>query len=154
MRLIGEDGTQLGMLPVGDALAKAREAGRDLVEVAPDADPPVCKLMDYGKYKYRQKKKVHQGKTKHHATRIKELRLKLKTDPHDIKIKVDHARRFLEKKHKVLITMFFRGHLEMRHSDLGQVILTQIAADLEELAKVEKAPSFEGRRMQMILAPR
>jgi len=154
VRLITQDGEQAGVVVLSQAIERAREAGMDLVEVASDADPPVCKLMDYGKFKYRQKKKVHQGRAKHHVTRIKEIRLKLKTDQHDIDIKRERARKFLEKKHKVLITMFFRGHLEMKHSDLGIAILSQFASDLEDIAKVEKLPAAEGRRMQMILAPK
>ncbi|MEW6356361.1 MAG: translation initiation factor IF-3 [Planctomycetota bacterium] len=154
VRLISQDGEQVGVIVLSQAIERAREAGMDLVEVSPDSNPPVCKLMDYGKFKYRQKKKVHQGRTKQHAARMKELRLKLKTDQHDIDIKRDHARKFLEKKHKVLVTMFLRGHLEMKHADLGEAILSRFASDLEDIAKVEKIPAMEGRRMQMILTPK
>ena len=154
MRLITQDGEQAGVMVLSQAIERARDTGLDLVEVASEGDPPVCKLMDYGKFKYRQKKKTHQSRAKQHVTRMKELRLKLKTDQHDINIKREHARKFLEKKHKVLISMFFRGHLEMKYSDLGVGILSQFAIELEDIAKVEKAPSMEGRRMQMILAPR
>jgi len=115
VRLITQDGEQAGVMVLSQAIERARDAGLDLVEVASEGDPPVCKLMDYGKFKYRQKKKTHQSRAKQHVTRMKELRLKLKTDQHDINIKREHARKFLEKKHKVLISMFFRGHLEMKY---------------------------------------
>lgn len=154
VRLITQEGEQAGVVVLSQAIERAREAGMDLVEVAPESDPPVCKLMDYGKFKYRQKKKVHQSRAKQHAARMKELRLKLKTDPHDVNIKRDHARKFLEKKHKVLVTMLLRGHLEMKHADLGEGILSKFASELEDIAKIEKVPTMEGRRMQMILTPK
>ena len=147
--MIDEKGEKLGIMDVAAALLIADERGLDLVEMAATAKPPTCKLMDYGKYKYEQKKKSH-GQKKH-VTRRKEIKLRPKTEEHDFTVKVNHAKRFLEKGHKVLVTMVFRGR-ESVHIDLGRELLVRFAKTLAECAKVEKEPSREGRnKMDMIL---
>jgi translation initiation factor IF-3 len=147
--VIDENGEQLGIMDVAAALQVADERGLDLVEMAASAKPPTCKLMDYGKYKYEQKKKSH-GQKKH-VTRRKEIKLRPKTEEHDFTVKVNHAKRFLEKGHKVLVTMVFRGR-ESVHIELGKDLLLRFAKSLEGCAKVEKEPSREGRnKMDMIL---
>lgn len=140
------------MVDIGVALDKARELDTDLVEVAPEADPPVCRLMDYGKFKYKQKKRTHGGKPRHHAT-IKELRVKPKTGPHDIAVKVKHAREFLERKDKVSVSMIFKGR-EMVHADLGIALLKDFALQLEDIAKLENEIRRDGRRLGMTLSPK
>lgn len=150
VRLIGEEGEQLGVVSKQEALEKARELGTDLVEVAPQADPPVCRLMSYGKYKYRQKKKTQQ---KRHVSQLKELRLRPKTDVHDLQTKIRQARKFLERKDKVLVNMMFRGR-ERAHTEIGKEILLKFAQELEDIAKIEKDVRLDGRRMGMILAPK
>ncbi|HHT9117923.1 MAG TPA: translation initiation factor IF-3 [Candidatus Hypogeohydataceae bacterium YC38] len=150
VRLIGEEGEQLGVVSRQEALEKARELGTDLVEVAPQADPPVCRLMSYGKYKYRQKKKTQQ---KRHVSQLKELRLRPKTDVHDLQTKIRQARKFLERKDKVLVNMMFRGR-ERAHTEIGKEILLKFAQELEDIAKIEKDVRLDGRRMGMILAPK
>ena len=129
----------------------ARDAGMDLVEVAPTERPPVCRIMDYGKWKYTQKKKKQKGKHGHEV-QIKEVRIRPKTDPHDKMIKVNRAMKFLDDGDKVQFTMIFRGR-ERAHANLGMVILETIAADLEDRAKMERPPRLEGRRMTMLLTP-
>ena len=153
VRLIDENGGQVGVVETGEAIRRAQEAGLDLVEVSPDGDPPVCRIMDYGKYKYKQKKKGHQGRTKQHVTQIKELRLHPKTDKHDIEIKIAHAREFLIKKDKVMVNMLFKGR-EMAHIDIAKAKMTFFAQQLEEVGKLERPPLMEGRRMHMVLAPK
>ena len=127
----------------------AMEAGIDLVEVAPDARPPVCKIMDYGKYKYEQRKKSHSGKKVHHA-RLKEVRLRPKTEQHDYEVKLRHAKEFLSKGDKVQICLMFRGR-EMVHKDRGEALLSRFIADLADLAKVERSGPYEGKRMTVLL---
>jgi len=149
IRLIDESGEQLGIMEIANALLIADERGLDLVEMAATAKPPTCKLMDYGKYKYEQKKKS-QGQKKT-IVRRKEIKLRPKTEEHDFTVKVNHARRFLEKGHKVLVTMVFRGR-ESIHIDLGRDLLLRFGKALEDCAKVEREPSREGRnKMDMIL---
>ncbi len=131
-------------------MAKQREI--DLVEVAPQARPPVCRLMDYGKYKYKQKKRQHGGKHKHQP-QLKEIRLRPNTGEHDVEIKLKHAREFLDKKDKVSVSMRFRGR-EMAHTDLGRDLMMHFAEQLQDIAKVESHPRQEGRRMTMLLAPK
>ena len=149
VRLIDENGEQLGIMEISQALLVADERGLDLVEMAATAKPPTCKLMDYGKYKYEQKKKSHgQKKT---VTRRKEIKLRPKTEEHDFTVKVNHARRFLTKGHKVLVTMVFRGR-EAVHIDLGKELLLRFAKAVEDCAKLEKEPSREARnKMDMVL---
>ena len=153
MRLVDAEGTQVGIVTRDEALEAARVVSLDLVEVAPAAKPPVCRIMDYGKFKYRQKKKGHQSGTKHHVAQIKEIRLRPKTDTHDVQVKRDRARRFLDRGDKVLVNMLFRGR-EMAHRELGRDMLEQFAVDLEDIAKVENPPRMERNRMNMLLAPK
>ena len=153
LRLIGEDGEQLGIKSLGDSLALARERQLDLVEVAPQANPPVCKLMDFGKHKYRQRKRAHEAKVQHHRVHTKEIRLHPKTHDHDLDFKSRHAHRLIELGDKIQVNVFFKGR-EMAHQELGREILTRFAARLEDVAKVEQAGRLEGRRMTMILAPK
>ena len=149
IRLIDEEGNQVGIVEITEALAIGDEKGLDLVEIAPQADPPTCKLMDYGKYKYDQKKKTQ--KQKKGVQRRKEIKLRPKTDEHDFDVKLERARKFLDKGHKVLVTMVFRGR-EAIHLQRGKELLAKFAEKLEDLAKVEQAPAREGRnRMNMML---
>lgn len=141
---------QVGVVSKEEAIAKAKGVELDLVEVAPDANPPVCRIMNYGKFKYKQKKKTHQ---KQHVVQLKELRIRPKTGEHDIQTKIRQARRFLENKDRVLINMMFKGR-ERAHAELGDGILKQIAAALEDIAKVEKDRISDERKMGMILAPK
>jgi translation initiation factor IF-3 len=152
VRLIGEDGEQLGVLPTSEALRIARDRGLDLVEVAPTATPPVCRLMDYGRYKYEQTKKERDARK--HATRIelKEVRLRPKTDEHDLDFKTRAVQRFLKEGDKVKVTLMFRGR-EMAHPQIGRQILEQVAEAVREFGQVERMPLLEGRAMTMILAP-
>ena len=146
---MGDDGKQLGIMSVADALAIAEEKELDLVEIAPQADPPTCKLMDYGKFRYQQTRKTRHSKKS--VQRRKEVKLRPKTETHDFNVKVERARRFLEKGHKVLVTMVFRGR-EAVHIHLGNDLLMKFARSLEECAKLEKEPSREGRnKVGMIL---
>lgn len=137
------------------ALNRSREAGLDLVEVAPTSDPPVCRIMDYGKWQYDQKRKLREAHKKNvrHTATLKEIRLRPETDKHDLDIKVNHAREFLEKGHKVQFTMFFRGR-QMLHRDHGYEVLEQITASLEDLAKIERPARMSGRRMTLLVVPK
>jgi translation initiation factor IF-3 len=138
---------------VQDALSRAREAGLDLVEVAPQARPPVCRIMDYGKWKYAQRKKEQRSKAKRHDTELKEIRIKTpKIGANDLKIKVDRARRFLERGDRVQFTLRFRGR-ELAHIDEGQRILREIAETVSDVAKVDRTPFFQSRRLTMTLMP-
>ncbi len=148
--MIDENGVQVGVITKEDAIARAKAVALDLVEVAPDAVPPVCRIINYGKFKYKQKKKLHQ---RQHVVQLKELRLRPKTGDHDIQTKIRQARKFLENKDRVIINMLFKGR-ERAHSELGENILKQIAAALEDIAKVEKDRVMEDRKMGMILAPK
>ncbi len=148
--MIDENGVQVGVVSREEALARAKSVEQDLVEVAPDATPPVCKIMNYGKYKYKQKKKMHQ---KQHVVQLKELRLRPKTGEHDIQTKIRQARRFLEHKNRVLINMMFKGR-ERAHAELGENILNQIASALEDIAKVERERTSDDRKMGIILTPK
>ncbi|MEJ2365856.1 MAG: translation initiation factor IF-3 [Deltaproteobacteria bacterium] len=153
IRLISEDGTQLGIVPLEEALARAAEEKLDLVEVAPKASPPVCRIMDYGKYKYMQAKKLQEAKKKQTTIQIKEVKIRPKTEEHDYQFKLRHIKRFLSEKNKAKVTIMFRGR-EIAHSELGLKVLERIIADIEEEGIVEQAPKLEGRNMIMILAPR
>ena len=149
VRLVGEEGEQYGIKSIDEARRLAEEAGVDLVLVAENATPPVCKIMDYGKFKYRQKKRQHEHH--HHQPQMKELRLRPKTEAHDMMVRVRQARHFLERGDRVLVNLRFRGR-EMAHTDLGQRLLQRFSQELEDIAKIERPPSMEGRRMVMILA--
>ncbi|UCF66018.1 MAG: translation initiation factor IF-3 [bacterium] len=150
VRLIAPDGEQIGVVSTSEALQKAENYGLDLVEVSPNAKPPVCRIMDYGKYKYEQSKKEKISKKKQHTIVVKELRLRPRTDDHDLETKLRHARKFLEQKNKVKITIFFRGR-EMAYRDFGTELMEKVIHLLEDIAKVESEPKMEGRRMIMVL---
>lgn len=152
VRLIDAEGKQMGLMITSEALKLAREAGMDLVEVAPDSSPPVCKIMDFGKYKYDQKKKAHQAKAKQKIVHVKELRLRPKTEEHDLLVKIKKARAFLENGDRVQINMLFRGR-EMAHIELARGLLERFANEVGDLGKVDQSASLEGRRMTMVLAP-
>ena len=151
VRVIGADGGQLGVIPTDEALGIARDAGLDLVEVAPAEKPPVCRIMDFGKFKYQQKKKQH--KTHVHHTKIKEIRVRPKTGQHDIDFKVNQAKSFLLHKDKVVVSLVFRGR-EMAHIEEGQRVMKVIVEQLAEVAKVESPPQQMGRRLVCTLSPR
>lgn len=155
IRLVDEENNQVGIVSTSDALSRAREVGLDLVEVAPTSEPPVCRIMDYGKWLYQQKRRVREShkKTQRHVATLKEIRLRPETDKHDLEIKVNHARGFLEKGHKVQFTLFFRGR-QMLHKDQGAEVLNQVTGSLEEIAKVEQSARMTGRRMTMTLIPK
>ena len=154
VRVISADGTQLGVLSTDEALALARKAELDLVEVAPDERPSVCRIMDYGKFKYQQqKKRKDKIRGSAHQTKNKEIRVRPKTDRHDIEFKVAHAREFLEHKDKVTISVMFRGR-ELAHMEEGMKVLNKVVEQLSDIAKVEKEPSQHGRRLVCILAPK
>ena len=151
VRVITAEGAMLGVMPTGKAMEAARESGLDLVEVAPNERPPVCKIMDFGKFKYSQKKKA--SKQKQHQVQVKEIRVRPKTGDHDIEVKVKRAREFLEHKDKVLVNVLFRGR-ELAHIDEGRKVMNEVLQALDDVAKVEKNPSMEGKRMTAIVAPR
>lgn len=151
-RLIAEDGEQLGIFMTGDALRMADEQGLDLVEIAPNADPPVCKIMDYGKFRYEQEQKAKKARKHQTIIQIKEIKFRPKIDKHDYETKKKHVVRFLEGGAKVKVTIMFRGR-EMVHAERGLKILEQLAGELEELGFVEAQPKLEGRNMFMLLAP-
>lgn len=151
IRVIDADGAQLGIIPTEDALQRAREAGLDLVEVAPTERPPVCRIMDYGKFKYQQKKRHHKGHT--HQSQNKEIRLRPKIGEHDLMTKVNRARAFLDKKDKVIFSVIFRGR-ENAHTDEGFKVLQRVIAELGDISKVEQAPTMQGRRIIATVAPK
>jgi translation initiation factor IF-3 len=151
--LIDPEGNQLGILPLHKALASAGDFGLDLVEISPNANPPVCKIMDYGRYKYELTKKQQEAKKKQTTFQIKEIKVRPKTGDHDLQVKIGHIRKFLEKKDKVKITVIFRGR-EITLSGAGKELLTKIAEETKEFAVVEQHPKFEGRTMTMILSPK
>jgi len=152
VRLIGADGSQLGVQPLPAALQMAREQDFDLVEVAPNADPPVCKIMDYERYKYEQQQKRKESKRKATQVVIKEMKFRPKIDQHDYSTKMRHVERFLGEGNKVKLTIMFRGR-EMAHPELGLRILERIADEVGEIAIVESAPRQDGRNMTMVLHP-
>jgi translation initiation factor IF-3 len=151
VRVIGSDGTQLGILPTEKAIEEARKVELDLVEVAPNEDPPVCRIMDYGKYKYQQKKRQHKGHA--HQTRIKEIRVRPKTGGHDLTVKINKAREFIDHKDKVIVTVIFRGR-ELAHVEEGHRVINGILDQLREVSKVESPPVQHGRRLMCTLAPK
>lgn len=152
IRLIDENNNQVGVIDVKEAQLRAHDAGLDLVEVSPNAEPPVCRIMDYGKYLYQQKRKTKLSQKKQHTVTLKEIRLRPKIDDHDRDIKIDHAAKFLEKGHKVQFTMLFRGR-EMMHVDQGYEIMNEIVEILQEKGKIERRPEMLGRRMTMVIGP-
>ena len=152
-RLIGFDGTQLGIYPVAQAQRVADDQGLDLVEIAPNAEPPVCRIMDYGKFKYEQQKKKQEAKKRQSVVQIKEIKVRPKTDDHDYETKLRHIRRFLEDGDRCKVTVFFRGR-EIVHKDRGISILERVVQDLADVAKVDQEPRAEGRTLQMLLVPK
>ena len=152
IRLQGADGEQLGIVSVRQALQMAEEAGVDLVEIAPMAKPPVCRIMDYGKFKYQEQKRAHEAKLKQKQVQVKEIKLRPGTDENDYQIKLRNMTRFLEEEDKVKVTLRFRGR-EMAHQEFGMRQLERIKADLEHVGQVEQMPKMEGRQMIMIIGP-
>jgi translation initiation factor IF-3 len=150
--LIGADGEQLGIVPFFDALRKAEESGLDLVEVAPQARPVVCRIMDYGRYKYEQSKRDKESRKKQHVVSLKEVKMRPNIEDHDFEVKARNAMRFLKDGDKVKVTLMFRGR-EIVHPHLGQQLLRKLAEQVQEMATVERHPKLEGRNMIMILAP-
>lgn len=153
VRLIDNDGNQRGVAPTSEALALAREAGLDLVEIAPRANPPVCKILDYGKYKFEQEKRIRDSKKKQRLVRNKEIRMQPKIEKHDLEFKTNHIREFLEEGNKVKVTIRFRGR-EMAHTELGRVVLERVLELLDNSFVVERPPQMEGRFMSMTLNPK
>jgi translation initiation factor IF-3 len=155
VRLIDIDGKQIGIVDLRDALNAARERGLDLVEVAPDSQPPVCKLLDYGKYLYEQTRRERDMRRaqREKASELKEIRLRPKTDDYHVGFKVERARKFLKQGFKVRVRILFRGR-EITHPEIGQELLSRVAEGLEDLAEVEHLPDLEGRTMVMVMAPR
>lgn len=153
VRLVDETGQMLGVMSSRDALETARGRGYDLVMVSPNANPPVCRIMDYGKYKYEQSKKARKAKKKQHVVHVKEVKMRPGIEQHDYEFKMNHARRFLEHNDKVKFTLIFRGR-EVTHLDIGQRVMDRVAKDLEEIANVEVKPKREGRALIMIVAPK
>ena len=152
-RLTGVDGTQIGIVRTSEALAMAEEAGVDLVEVAAKANPPVCRLMDYGKFRYQEQKRQQEMKAKQKVIQVKEVKFRPATDENDYQTKLRALIRFLGDGNKAKVTLRYRGR-EMAHQDLGQDVLTRIREDLAEVAQVEQFPKLEGRQMIMVLAPK
>ncbi|MCI0436580.1 MAG: translation initiation factor IF-3 [Gemmatimonadetes bacterium] len=153
VRVISAEGAQMGIMAVEDALAAAENAGLDLVEVAPNARPPVVRIMDYGKYKYEEARKARQARKRQHQIQIKEVKFRPGIEAHDFEFKVRHARRFLEEGNKVKATMMFRGR-QLALPELGREILMRVVEALEDIGKVEVEPAMEGRTMTLVLGPR
>lgn len=153
VRLVSEDGEQLGIVPIRDAMAIAIEKGLDLVEVAPSAKPPVCRLMDFGKFKFEQSKREKEARKKQKIISVKEVKLRPNIEEHDFEVKAKNARRFLSAGDKVKVTIMFRGR-EITHPDLGEKLSVKLAEQLSDISAVEKTPKVEGKNMVMILTPR
>ncbi|WP_232796453.1 translation initiation factor IF-3 [Roseovarius salinarum] len=152
IRLIGPDGENVGVVPPARGMEMAEDAGLDLVEISPNATPPVCKIMDFGKYKYEQQKRESEAKKKQKVIEVKEVKFRPNTDTHDYDVKMRNVMKFLENGDKVKVTLRFRGR-EMAHQDLGRELLQRVAEDVKEIGKVENMPKMEGRQMIMIIAP-
>lgn len=150
--MIDDKGEQVGVVPIEEAQATARERGLDLVEVAPNARPPVCRIMDYGRYKYEQAKADREARRKQHVTQMKEIKMRPNIEEHDFEFKTRHIKRFLEDRNKVKVTIMFRGR-EMAHTENGREVLDDVIEEIGELAVVEQAARLEGRNMFLILAP-
>jgi translation initiation factor IF-3 len=154
IRLVDESNNQVGVVEKFYALERAQQVNLDLVEVAPNNDPPVCRIMDYGKWLYEQKRKVREARKKtHHAGVLKEIRLRPETDTHDVDIKVKHAREFIEKGHKVQFTLMFRGR-QIMHRDKGFEMLNKIAESMADLSKIDRNCELMGKRLSLVLAPK
>ncbi len=155
VRLIDENNVQIGIVSADEALARAAEAGLDLVEVAPNSDPPVCRIMDYGKWVYQQKRRQREASKKHprHAGEVKEIRFQPSTDKHDLEIKLKHAREFIQKGYKVQLTLVFKGR-QMLHPEMGQSVMDEAVGALADVAQVDRPAALAGRRMVLVLAPK
>lgn len=153
VRVIGPDGAQLGVMDTDAARAKATELEMDLVEINPRERPPICKIIDYGKHKYEQKKKANEAKKRQSKTELKQIKLRPKTDTHDLSVKARHARRFLEEGNKVQLEVRFRGR-ENAHPETGKAVLDKIMAELVDIAKLERAAKYENRTMTMMIGPK
>lgn len=152
VRVIDKDGGQLGVLTLGEALMKAEMAGLDLIEISPNSEPPVCKIIDYGKFRYQQTKKEKEGKKSQHQVKVKEIKIKPNTDEHDLQTKLKHAREFITKGNKVRITCVFRGR-EMMHAEYGQKSVERLCNDLADIATPEAPPKMFGKLLSVVLAP-
>jgi translation initiation factor IF-3 len=150
LRVVGPEGEQLGILSIAEALERAQELGLDLVEVAPNADPPVCKVMDYGKFRYQQQKRAHEAKKKQTVIQVKEVKVRPKIDEHDYQFKLKHVKRFLDGGDKAKVSVMFRGR-EIVHRDLGRKLLDRFVEDTKEIGEIESMPKMEGRNMTMVL---
>lgn len=153
VRVINVDGEQLGVIPLTEALAEAAKAGLDLVEVSPTATPPVCRIMDYGKFRYQQSKKVQVSRKSQTVIQVKEIRLRPKTEEHDLEVKIKHIRKFLDQHNKVKISMMFRGR-EIAYTDIGRKIMEDLKNTLADGCVIDQQPKLEGRNMIMILSPK
>ena len=153
MRVVGSDGEQVGIMGIRDALTQAESEGLDLVEIAPQADPPVCRIMDWGKFRFEQSKKVQAARKKQKQIQVKEVKFRPNTDAHDYDVKMRNLRRFIEEGNKVKVTLRFRGR-EMAHQDLGRDLLKRVEDDMAEEVVVEQRPRMEGRQMVMMLSPK
>jgi translation initiation factor IF-3 len=153
VRVIDPDGKQIGVIPTEQAIAAAVEFGLDLVEVSPNADPPVCKIMDYGRYRYEQTKKKHEAKKKQAAFKLKEIKVRPKTGEHDLQVKIGRIKEFLARKDKVKVTVMFRGR-EIALSNMGMELLSKISAQIQEVAVVEQTAKFDNRTLFIVLAPK
>lgn len=151
--MIGPDGQQIGVVPIEKGLQIADEEGLDLVEISPDAKPPVCKVLDYGKYRYEISKREKDSKKKQHVIIVKEIRLRPRTEDHDLDFKIKHARKFLEQKNKVKFTVMFRGR-EMAYKEFGEKLLDRVVEKLDDIAKIEMDKKFEGRSLTMTFVNR
>jgi translation initiation factor IF-3 len=152
VRVIDKDGSQLGIIPTSEALMRAEQTGLDLVEIAPTADPPVCKIIDYGKFRYQVTKKEKESKKSQHQVKVKEVKVKPNTDDHDLNTKLKHAREFIMKGNKVRITCVFRGR-EMQHPEFGQRVVQKMCEDLSDIASPESPAKMMGRSLSVVLAP-
>lgn len=152
VRVIDKDGGQVGIIPTSEALMRAEQVGLDLVEIAPTADPPVCKIIDYGKFRYQLTKKEKEGKKSQHQVKVKEIKVKPNTDDHDLATKTKHAREFIEKGNKVRITCVFRGR-EMQHTEFGMRVVRSMCEELSDIASAESPPKMMGRSLSVVLGP-
>jgi translation initiation factor IF-3 len=153
IRVIGPEGEQLGIMPTPDAFRKAQELGYDLVEVAPTSQPPVCRIMDYGKYKYELQKKEHQSRRHQKSTQVKEIKLRPRTDKHDLDIKIRQIKGFLADGNKTKVVLTFRGR-EMANQEMGRAVINNVIAELAPMGTIEYAPRMEGRSLIMVVAPK
>ena len=153
VRVIGPDGKQLGIMPIHEALQKAEDYALDLVEVAPNANPPVCKIMDYGKFKYEMKKKLKEAQKKQHRMDVKEMKFRPKTEEHDLQFKIKHIRKFLSDGDKVKVRIVFRGR-ELAHKEQADRVINRVIEEVRDIGEVEKQPSFEGRQIIFVIVPR